>query len=220
METVSKITATKVEPFPAPPLGAGEASVVELFYSLQGEGCYTGQAAVFIRLAGCRNACPWCDAKDTWNADKFPRVAIADIVRQASAYPARIAVVTGGEPLLHDLGDLCRALKQAGFRTHLETSGVAPFSGEWDWVCLSPKCHRPPLAEAYAQAHELKVVIENKSSFEWAEENAQKVSASCLLYLQPEWGQRQTVVPLITEYIKQHPQWRLSLQTHKFLNIP
>ena len=174
--------------------------IVELFYSLQGEGCYTGQAAVFIRLAGCRNACPWCDAKHTWKAEDFPFLSIAEIVRQASVFPARIAIVTGGEPLLYPLDELCRALHNKGFRTHLETSGVAPFSGEWDWVCLSPKRHRPPLAEAYKHAHELKVVIASAADFAWAEENARNVSPDCLLYLQPEWSCRQTVLPAITQF--------------------
>ena len=194
--------------------------IVELFYSLQGEGNFTGQAAIFIRLAGCPNACSWCDAKNTWNANDFPLFSIKEIVEKVRSYPSKIAIITGGEPLLHSLDNLCSTLQNAGFRTHIETSGVEEFSGSWNWICLSPKRQNPPIATAFEKANELKIIISSPTDFAFAEENAKKVNAECLLFLQPEWSQRQTIVPLITDYIQQNPQWRLSLQTHKFLNIP
>ena len=194
--------------------------IVELFYSLQGEGNFTGQAAIFIRLAGCPNACSWCDAKNTWNANDFPLFSVEEIVEKARSYPSKIAIITGGEPLLHSLDNLCLALQNAGFRTHIETSGVEKFSGSWNWICLSPKCQNPPIATAFEKVNELKIIISSPTDFAFAEENAKKVKPECLLFLQPEWSQQQTIVPLITDYIQQNPQWRLSLQTHKFLNIP
>ncbi|MDR2361937.1 MAG: 7-carboxy-7-deazaguanine synthase QueE [Prevotellaceae bacterium] len=194
-------------------------SVVEIFYSLQGEGRFTGVPAVFIRLAGCVNACPWCDSKESWPVDKYPLMSVDTIATEASLFPARMAVVTGGEPLLHPLDALCDALKRHHFRLHLETSGTAVLSGAWDWVCLSPKRHRPPLPAIYSQADGLKVVIEKAADFTWAETVAAQVSPDCLLFMQPEWSRRQTVLPLLIEYIKQYPQWQLSLQTHKWLGI-
>ncbi|MDR0729386.1 MAG: 7-carboxy-7-deazaguanine synthase QueE [Prevotellaceae bacterium] len=194
-------------------------SVVEIFYSLHGEGRFTGVPAVFIRLAGCVNICPWCDSKESWSVDRYPPMPVDAIATKASSFPSRIAVVTGGEPLLHTLDALCDALKQHHFRLHLETSGTAVLSGAWDWVCLSPKRHRPSLPAIYPQADELKVVIENAADFTWAEAAAAQVLPDCLLFMQPEWSCRQTVLPLLIDYIKQHPQWQLSLQTHKWLGI-
>lgn len=193
--------------------------VAELFYSLQGEGRFTGVPAVFIRLAGCSNACRWCDSKESWQADKRPCMAVADIVAKASSFPSRVAVVTGGEPLLHSLDGLCGELKRNRFRLHLETSGAAALTGAWDWICLSPKRHCPPRPAIYPLADELKVVIATTDDFAWAEESAGRVSPSCLLLLQPEWSCRQSVVPQIVDYIKRRPQWQLSLQTHKWLHI-
>jgi organic radical activating enzyme len=195
-------------------------SVAEIFYSLQGEGHYAGVPAVFVRLAGCRNGCAWCDSPDTWDAGKFPQQTAAAIVEQVNAYPCKTVVITGGEPLLHPLDELCARLKENNCRIHLETSGTAAFSGAWDWVCLSPKRQQPPLPENYRQASELKMIIAAPDDFDWAEKNAQQVPPDCLLLLQPEWSRRQTVMPLIIDYLLRKPQWRLSLQTHKFIDIP
>lgn len=194
--------------------------IVESFYTLQGEGVYTGQAAYFIRLGGCDVGCVWCDVKESWDASAHPQRAIAELVEEASAFPGRIAVITGGEPLMHGLGPLTAALRQAGFRTHIETSGAHPLSGEWHHVCLSPKKFKAALPEAFQRADELKVVVYNTHDLKWAEEQAASVGPDCILYLQPEWSKRDTVMPLITEHIKAHPRWRVSLQTHKYLNIP
>jgi organic radical activating enzyme len=193
--------------------------VVEIFYSLQGEGRYAGVPAVFVRLAGCHNACPWCDSKETWRTDGFPLVAVETVIEQVGAYAARTVVVTGGEPLLHPLDRLCRELQKNNFRTHLETSGTATLSGAWDWLCLSPKPQQPPRPDIYSYADELKIVIASLEDFARAEENARRVRPECLLFLQPEWSRRAAVVPPIIDYIRQHPKWRLSLQIHKLLNI-
>jgi organic radical activating enzyme len=195
-------------------------SVVEIFYSLQGEGAYTGVPAVFVRLAGCRNACAWCDAKETWDAGNFPHLTAAEIVAQVNDYPCKTVIVTGGEPLLHPLDELCAQLKAQHCRLHLETSGAAAFSGTWDWVCLSPKRQQLPLQENFRHASELKVVIAAPDDFAWAEENACRVTPECRLLLQPEWNRRTVLTPQVIDYIRKHPQWRLSLQTHKFLAIP
>ena len=193
---------------------------MELFYSLQGEGYHQGKAAFFIRLAGCDVGCVWCDVKDSWDASKHPVLSIEEIVAAAAAHPSRIAIVTGGEPLLHQLDPLTTALSAAGFQTHIETSGSSPMSGSWDWVCLSPKKFKVPLADLIASANELKVVLYNKTDFDWAEKYADLVSDNCLLYLQPEWSRSAQIKPEIISYIKHHPQWILSLQTHKYIDIP
>jgi 7-carboxy-7-deazaguanine synthase len=194
--------------------------VMEHFYTLQGEGFYTGQAAYFIRLGGCDVGCVWCDVKESWDADAHPKMSTEEIVNIARQHPGRIAVITGGEPCMHDLNALCDALHAAGFRTHIETSGSAPLSGELDWITLSPKKFKAPLDECLSQADELKIIVFNKSDFQWAEKHAAKVKPGCRLYLQPEWSKRDQMTPDIIEYIQQHPQWQLSLQTHKYLNIP
>jgi 7-carboxy-7-deazaguanine synthase len=193
---------------------------MEHFYTLQGEGCYTGQAAYFIRLGGCDVGCVWCDVKESWDADAHPKMTVAAIVAAARHYPGRLAVITGGEPAMHDLAPLTHALHEAGFRTHIETSGSAPLTGELDWITVSPKKFKPALAECLAVAHELKIIVYNRSDFDWAEQHAAQVGTNCLLYLQPEWSKAEQMTPLIIDYIQQHPQWRLSLQTHKYLNIP
>jgi len=193
---------------------------MESFYTLQGEGFHQGKAAYFIRLGGCDVGCVWCDVKDSWDASAHPQRNIADIVAEASKYPGRLAVITGGEPLLHDLGPLTQALKEAGFSTNIETSGSSPFSGDFDWICLSPKKFKAPLPEILPLAHELKVVVFNKSDFDWAEKWAALVSTECKLYLQPEWDKAHIVTPLIVDYIKANPRWELSLQTHKYINVP
>ncbi len=194
--------------------------VMEHFYTLQGEGFFSGQAAYFIRLGGCDVGCVWCDVKESWDADAHPRMTITEIVSVAASFPGRIAVITGGEPCMHDLGPLTAALHEAGFRTHIETSGSHPLSGELNWVTLSPKKFKAPVDSAFAKADELKIIVFNKSDFKWAEEHAAKVSHDCRLYLQPEWSKREQMTPLIIDYIKQHPRWQLSLQTHKYINIP
>jgi organic radical activating enzyme len=193
---------------------------MESFYTLQGEGYHQGRAAYFIRLGGCDVGCFWCDVKESWDAAAHPLVNVEDIVTEASRHPGRLAVITGGEPLMHDLDALTHALKAAGFETNMETSGSSPLSGEWDWICLSPKKFKRPLPEVIAKASELKVVIYNKHDFAWAEEYASQVPPSCQLYLQPEWSKANEVTPLLIEYIKEHPQWELSMQLHKYINVP
>lgn len=196
----------------------GALPVMEQFYTLQGEGRYSGQAAYFIRLAGCHVRCPWCDVKDSWTvrSDQFRRV---EIIVQDIPPHVRIAVITGGEPLLHNLSGLTDALKERGIRTHLETSGSRPLSGRWDWVCVSPKTAAPPLDETLALADELKVVVCGPDDFHRAERYARKTKAGCVLSLQPEWDTREQVMPLIIDYVQQHPDWRLSLQAHKYIDI-
>lgn len=194
--------------------------VMEAFYTLQGEGYHQGRAAYFIRLGGCDVGCVWCDVKDSWNAEKHPKIAIEAIVAEAAKYPGRLAVITGGEPLLHQLDELTKALQEAGFETNIETSGSSVMSGHWDWICLSPKKFKAPVPENLPLAHELKVVIFNKHDFDWAELHAAQVSPNCKLYLQPEWDKAAEITPLIVDYIKAHPQWELSLQTHKYINVP
>ena len=194
--------------------------LMEHFYTLQGEGRYTGHASYFIRLGGCDVGCVWCDVKDSWDASKHPLVEVSEMVDFVKSSTSPIAVITGGEPLMHDLTGLTASLKNIGVRTHIETSGAHPLSGTWDWICLSPKKFKSPLNEVVIKANELKVVIYNKSDFEWAEKFASMVSSDCLLYLQPEWSKSVEVNPLIISYIKENPRWIFSLQTHKFLDIP
>ncbi len=193
---------------------------MEHFYTLQGEGMYSGQAAYFIRLGGCDVGCVWCDVKDSWDASKHPVMTVEEISAVASAHPGRIAVITGGEPAMHNLTAICQSLHHEGFRVHIETSGAHPLSGKLDFITLSPKKFKAPLEENMELADELKIVVYNKSDFAWAEEHAAKVSKQCKLYLQPEWSRIDSMTPLIIDYIKQHPQWQLSLQTHKYINIP
>jgi organic radical activating enzyme len=194
--------------------------VMEAFYTLQGEGVHQGRAAYFIRLGGCDVGCHWCDVKESWDAEAHPQISVKDIVRGALEYPCRLAVITGGEPLIHNLQPLTSALKKAGFEINIETSGSSPISGQFDWVCLSPKKFKQPLAEAYRAAGELKVIIFNKSDFQWGIDQASKVNPDCRLLLQPEWSRMDLMMPLIIDFIKANPQWRVSLQTHKFMQIP
>ncbi|MEO8067327.1 MAG: 7-carboxy-7-deazaguanine synthase QueE [Flavobacteriales bacterium] len=194
--------------------------VMESFSTVQGEGAYTGVAAHFIRLAGCDVGCTWCDVKDSWDVSKHPLISVEDLVAEAVIDPARVVVITGGEPLMHQLQPLTTALRAAGFRTHLETSGAYPLSGAWHHICLSPKKFKPALPEAYAAAHELKVIVFNKHDLQYADEQADRVGADCRLFLQPEWDKRESMMPLVVDHVKQHPRWNISLQTHKYLNIP
>ena len=194
--------------------------VMESFYTLQGEGFHQGRAAYFIRLGGCDVGCTWCDVKESWDASKHPKLTITEIINKATQFPGRLAVITGGEPLLYDLTSLTTQLKLAGFETNMETSGSSPLSGDWDWICLSPKKFKAPLPHIVPLAHELKVVIFNKHDFIWAETYAAQTNKTCKLYLQPEWDKSATITPLIIDYIKANPQWELSLQVHKYIDVP
>jgi len=194
--------------------------VMEMFYSLQGEGYHQGKAAYFIRLAGCDVGCVWCDVKESWDASKHPVLSIEQIVESALQHPGRLAIITGGEPLLYNLNPLTKALKAAGFQTNIETSGSSPMTGQWDWVCLSPKKFKAPLAENLQFASELKVVVFNNSDFDWAETYAKQVTPNCKLYLQPEWDKQAQITPLVIEYVKENPQWELSAQLHKYIQVP
>ena len=193
---------------------------MEAFYTLQGEGFHQGKAAYFIRLAGCDVGCVWCDVKESWNEDLYPLQTIDDIVSKAIENPARLAVITGGEPTLYNLEPLTSALQKEGFQTNIETSGSSPLTGKWDWICLSPKKFKPPLPAILKKANELKIIVFNKSDFQWAEKYAAKVSANCKLYLQPEWSRSEQVTPSIVQYILTHPQWQFSLQLHKYIHVP
>lgn len=194
--------------------------VMEHFYTLQGEGAYAGQAAYFIRLGGCDVGCVWCDVKESWDASAHPQMTVTALCDLASTHPGKIVVITGGEPSMYDLQPLTDALHAAGLRAHIETSASSPLTGDWDWVTFSPKKFKAPLEANMCLADELKVIVFHKSDFQWGEEFAAQVKPGCKLYLQPEWDKRDSMTPLIIEYIKEHPQWQLSLQTHKYINIP
>jgi organic radical activating enzyme len=194
--------------------------LMEEFYTIQGEGFYQGHAAYFIRLGGCDVGCVWCDVKESWDASLHPPTNVHDIASRAKASGGKIAVVTGGEPAMYDLTELTSALKQSGLKTNIETSGAYPVTGYWDWVCFSPKKFKAPHPSVYDQADELKVIVYNKSDFAWAEEFAEKVRSSCQLFLQPEWSKEKEMLPLIIDYVKANPQWQVSLQVHKYMNIP
>jgi 7-carboxy-7-deazaguanine synthase len=194
--------------------------LMEEFYTIQGEGYNTGKAAYFIRLGGCDVGCHWCDVKESWDASIHPLTTADQIVNNALQFPAKTVVVTGGEPLIYNLDYLTAQMKEKGVTTFIETSGAYPLSGNWDWICLSPKKFKAPQPAIAKQAHELKVIVFNKSDFAWAEEYAELVSPGCKLYLQPEWSKSKEVTPLIIDYVMANPKWEISLQTHKYLNIP
>lgn len=194
--------------------------LVEDFYTIQGEGFHSGKPAYFIRLGGCDVGCSWCDAKYTWNPLSHPLVATDEIVERAASFEAQAIVITGGEPLLYPLDYLTQRLHEHGLEIFLETSGSHPLSGEFDWICLSPKRKQPPLAEAFAAASELKVIIETEEDLRWAEECAAKVGERCMLFMQPEWSRSEQMTLTIVEYVKAHPQWNISIQIHKFMHIP
>ncbi|HEY0058800.1 MAG TPA: 7-carboxy-7-deazaguanine synthase QueE [Flavisolibacter sp.] len=198
----------------------GSLPVMEHFYTLQGEGVHQGKAAYFIRLGGCDVGCVWCDVKESWDMSKHPLISISDLVEEVRRTATQIVVITGGEPLLHNLSALTSELRTAGLSTHIETSGSSPLSGTWNWITLSPKKFKAPLQEVLDAASELKVVVFNKSDFDWAEKHAALVSPECKLYLQPEWDKANVITPLIIDYIKEHPRWQLSLQIHKYINVP
>lgn len=193
--------------------------VMEHFYTLQGEGAHTGTAAYFIRLGGCDVGCHWCDVKESWPMDAHPHVSVATLLQHVQNTPAEIVVITGGEPLMHDCTALTAALQAAGLRTHIETSGAHPLSGSWDWVTFSPKKFKAPLDGIYPAADELKVIVYNRHDLKWAHAHAERIGADCRLLLQPEWDTPEAMA-WIVEHVKRHPQWRISLQTHKFLEIP
>ena len=193
--------------------------LMEAFYTIQGEGYYKGTAAYFVRIGGCDVGCHWCDVKESWNAELHPPTHIDQIVKNAAKYSDTI-VVTGGEPLTWDMGPLTDGLKAKNLKTHIETSGAYPLTGDWDWICLSPKKLKLPVGAIHQKADELKVIVYNKSDFQFAEDHAAKVGGNCVLYLQPEWSVREKVTPLIVDYVMQNPKWKVSLQTHKYLNIP
>lgn len=194
--------------------------LMEHFYTIQGEGSYQGSAAYFIRLGGCEVGCVWCDVKESWDVNAHPLVDVKTISSFAAAAKSPIAVITGGEPAMHNLAELTSELHQSNIRTHIETSGVYPLTGDWDWICFSPKKFKAPHRSVAETAHELKVVVYNKSDFDWAEQHAEAVNKDCLLFLQPEWSREKEMLPLIIEYVKQHPRWQISLQVHKYMNIP
>ena len=196
-----------------------EYPLMEDFYTIQGEGSHTGRPAYFIRTAGCDVNCWWCDVKESWDEEKHPRVQTEEIVKRAVASGAKFAVITGGEPLLHNLEPLTVRLKQAGLETHIETSGSSQLSGQLDWITLSPKRFKKPLEEVFPYVDELKVVVLTNKDLEWAEENAKKCPSTTQLLLQPEWETPKSI-PLIVDYVKKNPQWGISLQTHKFINVP
>tara|TARA_R110002049_G_scaffold33535_13_gene110440 strand:+ start:9188 stop:9820 length:633 start_codon:yes stop_codon:yes gene_type:complete len=193
--------------------------LMEEFYTIQGEGFHKGTAAYFIRVGGCDVGCHWCDVKESWNAETHPPTGIEAIVTNAAKYSNTI-VVTGGEPLTWNMEPLTQALKAKNLQTHIETSGAYALTGEWDWICLSPKKNKLPEGVIYDKAHELKVIVFNKHDFEFAEEQAAKVNKDCILYLQPEWSVKEKMTPLIVDFVMKNPKWKVSLQTHKYLNIP
>jgi len=192
---------------------------MEHFYTLQGEGLWSGVPAYFIRLGGCDVGCVWCDVKDSWPMDTHPVHQVADIMSWVTSTPAQVVVITGGEPLMHELGPLTTALKAAGLRTHMETSGAGVLTGHWDWITCSPKKFKPATDQVLQAAHELKVVVYHKSDLAWAEGFLSRLAPSCALLLQPEWSKMTEMLPLIIPYLQQHPHWRLSLQTHKWIGV-
>ncbi|MCK5536904.1 MAG: 7-carboxy-7-deazaguanine synthase QueE [Bacteroidales bacterium] len=194
--------------------------LVEEFYTLQGEGYHMGKAAYFIRIGGCDIGCRWCDTKISWNANIHPLADVDTLVDKIKGYPAKSVVVTGGEPTTYNLNYLCNKLKNEKIETFLETSGAYALTGEWDWICLSPKKNQPPRDEFFKKANELKVIIFDEDDINWAEENAAKVNSNCKLYLQPEWSMHKEWTPKIIDYVKQNPKWQISIQAHKFMHIP
>ena len=194
--------------------------IMEEFYTIQGEGANTGQPAYFIRVGGCDVGCHWCDVKESWDASIHPLVEVDVVVKNALQHPAMTVIVTGGEPTIYNLSYLTAQLKKKGVKTFIETSGAYPLTGDWDWVCLSPKKTSPPLPEIIQKASELKIIVHNNDDIKWAEKNTENVNKNCKLYLQPEWSKRNEIMPVIVEYVMQHPKWNISLQTHKYMGIP
>jgi len=200
--------------------GGRKLPLMEEFYTLQGEGFHMGTAAYFIRVGGCDVGCSWCDSKESWNAKLFPPVAVEQVVENAAKQPAKTVVVTGGEPSMYPMEYLTKSLHQAGIKTMVETSGAYPLSGDWDWICLSPKKYSPPVHDIHQRANELKVIIQHPGDLEWAERNADLVSNDCKLFLQPEWSKSEQIMDHLTQYVMDYPRWRISLQSHKYMRIP
>jgi 7-carboxy-7-deazaguanine synthase len=197
-----------------------ELPLMEQFYTIQGEGFHSGRAAYFVRLAGCDVGCVWCDVKESWNADEHPLVELSSIMEDIMKPKTEFVVITGGEPALYDIQPLVDLLHEKNIEVAIETSGCYPLSGKVDWYCFSPKKFKAPCEEAYEKARELKVIISHPSDFEWAESHARLVDKNCVLFLQPEWSKEERFLPLIIEYVKENPKWRISLQTHKYMQIP
>ena len=194
--------------------------LMEAFQSVQGEGFFSGKSSYFLRIGGCDVGCHWCDVKESWDASLHPLVNVDGLIDKLKLIPAKDVVITGGEPTLYNLDYLCQILHSNGYQTFLETSGSHQFSGRWNWICLSPKKTLPPRPEVYSFAHELKIIVHIKNDFKWAEKHAEKVNSNCKLYLQPEWSNLNEVMPLIIDYVMKNPKWNISMQTHKFMNIP
>ena len=194
--------------------------VMEAFYTIQGEGYFAGKAAYFIRLGGCDVGCVWCDVKESWPLEGHEEYSVDELVENAKLFPARLVVITGGEPFMHNLSFLTKSLKEAGFQVNVETAGTHPLTGEWDWICLSPKKFGPARQEYFDKADEIKVIIYNKSDLSWATRFDSRINTSCRRFLQPEWSQREKMMPEVVEFVKANPSWEISLQTHKYLDIP
>lgn len=192
---------------------------MEHFYTIQGEGFWSGTPAYFIRLGGCDVGCVWCDVKESWDAGLHPQVVVSDLLRIVQETPSERVVITGGEPCMYDLSPLTTVFREAGYKLHIETSGAYPLTGNWDWVCFSPKKFKPALNEFYAHASELKIIVYNQHDLKWAETHAEKCPPETMLFLQPEWSKKESLAWII-DYVKAHPKWRISLQTHKFMDIP
>ena len=197
-----------------------ELPIMESFHTIQGEGAHTGTAAFFIRTGGCDVGCVWCDVKESWNAEDHPKKSVQNILEELKPIPVDVVVITGGEPLMYNMTSLTIALQKSDYKTHVETSGVYKLSGDWDWICFSPKKFKKPRQEFYDFGNELKVIVYNMSDFAWAEDHAQKMNTNAKLFLQPEWSKRDQIIPKIVEYVKKNPKWKISLQTHKYLDIP
>ena len=194
--------------------------LMEAFYTIQGEGYHSGKSAFFLRIGGCDVGCHWCDVKESWNADLHPPTEIHKMIDQILAYPAKTVVVTGGEPLMWNMQPLTDSLHNKGMSVHIETSGAYPLSGDFDWICLSPKKNNPPKEAIIPKANELKVIIHNRNDFKWAEQFTNQCSLNCKLYLQPEWSKAKEMMPEIVDYVMNNPKWNISLQSHKYMNIP
>ncbi len=194
--------------------------LMESFHTIQGEGYHTGKSAYFIRLGGCDVGCHWCDVKESWDASPFDWISVVEIADRAKRSGAEIAVITGGEPLMYDLSSLTEEIRKRGMTTNMETSGAYPLTGTWDWICFSPKKFKAPLEEFYSKSNELKVIVYNRSDLKWSLEHASKMTSKAKLFLQPEWSKSKEVAPLIIDFVKENPGWQISLQTHKYLNIP
>ncbi len=197
-----------------------ELPVMEQFLTIQGEGYHSGRAAYFIRLGGCDVGCVWCDVKESWEASDHPVESVDTLIENTVETKADFAVITGGEPAMYNLNELTSGLNAKGVATAIETSGVYELTGNWHWICFSPKKFKQPVESIYQKANELKVIVFNEHDLKWAEQHAEKVQPHCKLYLQPEWGRQEEMMPLIINYVKNNPQWKISLQTHKYLNIP